>query len=98
MWSFFPISGMIRKCPAFQIRILPMKKIWHVILQGSGMIQDLFIMLLALVLGYVVFMSSTYLLAKWMLPKIEDDTDFAYRESNERHVRQTMKDGQYLAK
>jgi hypothetical protein len=62
------------------------------------MIIDLLIVLLALVLGYLLFISSAYLLAKWMLPRIEDDKDFAYPESSERQVRQTVKDGRYLAK
>ena len=52
------------------------------------MILDLLIILFALVLGYAIFMSSMYLLAKWMLPKIEDDHDFAYPESVKGHVRQ----------
>ncbi len=71
----------------------PIKKNWHAILPCSVMILDLLLFLLALVLGYAVFMPSAYLLAKWMLPKIEDDHDFAYPESSERHVRQTANHG-----
>jgi hypothetical protein len=71
------------------------KKSWHGIIPCSVMILDLFIILMALVIGYGVFISSTYLLAKWMLPKIEDDHDFAYPESSERHGSQNVKDGRY---
>jgi hypothetical protein len=93
MWSFFHISGMAVRSDAVQTKFLMIKKSWHAILPCSVMILDLLLFLLALVLGYAVFMSSAYLLAKWMLPKIEDDHDFAYPESGERHVRQTVKHG-----
>jgi hypothetical protein len=73
------------------------EKSWHAILPGSGMITDLLTILLAFVLGYGIFISTTYLLAKWMLPKIEDDEEFAFPASNERHIR-TAKDGRYLVK
>jgi hypothetical protein len=48
-------------------------------------------MILAMfVLGYAIFLSSTYFLAKWMLPKIEDE-GFAFSESDETPIRQVVK-------
>ena len=91
--ELFPHSGKKVRSDAIQTKFLTMKKSWHAILPCSVMILDLLLFLLALVLGYAIFMSSAYLLAKWMLPKIEDDHDFAYPESGERHVRQTVKHG-----
>jgi len=88
MWSFFPISRMTVWSDAVQTKFLTIKKRWHAFLPCSVMILDLLIILFALVLGYAIFMSSMYLLAKWMLPKIEDDHDFAYPESVKGHVRQ----------
>jgi len=97
MWSFFPISRMTVWSDAVQTRFLTIKKRWHAFLPCSVMILDLLIILFALVLGYAIFMSSMYLLAKWMLPKIEDDHDFTYRKSREGHVHQNMKNGRYVA-
>ena len=96
--ELFPHFHNAIQYDALRTKVLPKNKSWHAILPCSGMIIDLFIVLLALVLGYVLFMSSAYLLAKWILPKIEDDQNFAYPESNERQIRRTVKDGRYLAK
>lgn len=72
-------------------------KTWHVILATSGMI-DLLLILLAFVLGYLIFVSTAYFLAKWMLTKIENDEDFAFPKPNERQIHRTLKNGRYLAK
>jgi hypothetical protein len=53
-------------------------------------IIDILMILAMFVLGYAIFISSTYFLAKWMLPKIEDE-DFAFSESNETPIRHAVK-------
>lgn len=63
------------------------------------MIIDLLIILAVFVLGYVIFITSTYLLAKWMLPKIgEEEEDFSFREANERTMSRMANQGRQLAK
>ncbi len=61
------------------------------------MIADILITIFAFVLGYAIFMSSTYFLAKWMLPRIEDQDDLAL-SSGEKGIHHTVRDGRYITR
>ena len=68
---------------------------WHGILPSFCMIIDILTILLSLVLGYALFLSSAYFLAKWMLPRIEDESESAKSEPVRKQTRRTASETPY---
>jgi hypothetical protein len=48
--------------------------------------MDLLLFLLAFVIGFGLFISSAYFLAKWMFPRLEGEDDFNFRNAARRNI------------
>jgi len=61
--------------------------------------MDLVLILFAFVVGFGLFMSAAYLLAKLIFPKLEDDEDFiAFTKSHKKYLPRITKHNPYSFK
>lgn len=62
--------------------------------------MDLLLFLLAFVIGFGLFISSAYFLAKWMFPRLEIEDDYDFRNATRRsiHMPRISKDNPYSFK
>ena len=62
--------------------------------------MDLLLFLLAFMIGFGLFISSAYFLAKWMFPRLEKEEDYDFRTTTRRtiHMPRISKNNPYSFK